>query len=72
MPLLADRPLVDGGPAAYVCRGFVCDRPVTHPDELPLSRRPHPAARERSCLVISQSVLDHHIWPLLHPTEVVA
>ena len=28
-PLLADRPLVDGGPAAYVCRGFVCERPVT-------------------------------------------
>jgi uncharacterized protein YyaL (SSP411 family) len=33
-PLLADRPLVDGRPAAYVCRGFVCDRPVTEPDEL--------------------------------------
>lgn len=33
-PLLADRPLVDGQPAAYVCRGFVCDRPVTDPDEL--------------------------------------
>ncbi|MFC9786377.1 thioredoxin domain-containing protein [Rhodococcus sp. NPDC127528] len=33
-PLLADRPLVDGAPAAYVCRGFVCDRPVTSPDEL--------------------------------------
>ncbi|TSD46080.1 thioredoxin domain-containing protein [Rhodococcus sp. KBS0724] len=28
-PLLADRPLVDGSQAAYVCRGFVCDRPVT-------------------------------------------
>ncbi|MCF7551218.1 thioredoxin domain-containing protein [Pseudonocardia sp. WMMC193] len=34
VPLLADRPLVDGVPAAYVCRGFVCDRPVTSPDEL--------------------------------------
>jgi uncharacterized protein YyaL (SSP411 family) len=34
IPLLADRPLVDGAPAAYVCRGFVCDRPVTTPDEL--------------------------------------
>ena len=34
VPLLADRPLVDGRPAAYVCRGFVCDRPVTTPDEL--------------------------------------
>ena len=29
VPLLADRPLVGGRPAAYVCRGFVCDRPVT-------------------------------------------
>ncbi|MGQ0840831.1 thioredoxin domain-containing protein [Actinokineospora sp.] len=28
-PLLVDRPLVDGKPAAYVCRGYVCDRPVT-------------------------------------------
>jgi uncharacterized protein len=34
VPLLADRPLVDGGAAAYVCRGFVCDRPVTTPEEL--------------------------------------
>jgi hypothetical protein len=34
VPLLADRPLVDGGPAAYVCRGFVCDRPVTTEAEL--------------------------------------
>ncbi len=29
VPLLADRPLVGGGPAAYVCRGMVCDLPVT-------------------------------------------
>ncbi|NYG05863.1 hypothetical protein BJ986_000350 [Phycicoccus badiiscoriae] len=28
-PLLAQRPLVDGHAAAYVCRGFVCDAPVT-------------------------------------------
>ncbi len=34
VPLLAQRPLVDGGPAAYVCRGFVCDRPVTSVDDL--------------------------------------
>src|SRR5699024_10766107 len=33
-PLLADRPLVDGAPAAYVCRGFVCDRPVTDAEAL--------------------------------------
>ena len=29
VPLLADRPLLDGGSTAYVCRGFVCDLPVT-------------------------------------------
>jgi uncharacterized protein YyaL (SSP411 family) len=29
VPLLADRPLVGGRAAAYVCRGFVCDRPST-------------------------------------------
>jgi uncharacterized protein YyaL (SSP411 family) len=34
VPLLADRPLVDGAPAAYVCRGYVCDRPVTSVEEL--------------------------------------
>ncbi|MDI2032854.1 thioredoxin domain-containing protein [Saccharopolyspora sp. TS4A08] len=34
VPLLTDRPLVDGSAAAYVCRGYVCDRPVTSPDDL--------------------------------------
>jgi uncharacterized protein YyaL (SSP411 family) len=34
IPLLAARPLVAGGAAAYVCRGFVCDRPVTTPEQL--------------------------------------
>ncbi|WP_454860840.1 thioredoxin domain-containing protein [Promicromonospora soli] len=34
MPLLAGRPLVDGRAAAYVCRGFVCDRPVTTAEDL--------------------------------------
>ncbi|AVT31429.1 MULTISPECIES: thioredoxin domain-containing protein [unclassified Plantactinospora] len=34
VPLLADRPMIEGGPTAYVCRGFVCDRPVTSPDAL--------------------------------------
>ncbi|QCQ90170.1 thioredoxin domain-containing protein [Rhodococcus sp. SGAir0479] len=33
-PLLADRPQHGGAPTAYVCRGFVCDRPVTDPEEL--------------------------------------
>ena len=28
VPLLADRPLLAGSPAAYVCRGFVCSAPV--------------------------------------------
>jgi len=29
VPLLAERPLVDGRPTAYVCRGMVCELPVT-------------------------------------------
>ncbi|MFZ4186657.1 thioredoxin domain-containing protein [Streptomyces pseudogriseolus] len=33
-PLLADRPLVDGVPAAYVCRNFTCDAPTTDPARL--------------------------------------
>ncbi|MEJ3741927.1 thioredoxin domain-containing protein [Actinomycetes bacterium KLBMP 9797] len=34
VPLLRDRPMIDGRPTAYVCRGFVCDRPVTTTSEL--------------------------------------
>jgi len=34
VPLLADRAEVDGRPAAYICRNFVCQRPVTEPAEL--------------------------------------
>jgi uncharacterized protein len=34
VPLLAGRGLVDGRSAAYVCRNFVCDRPVTDAAEL--------------------------------------
>ena len=34
IPLLAGRPLVAGKPAAYVCRGFVCDLPVSTEEEL--------------------------------------
>jgi uncharacterized protein YyaL (SSP411 family) len=34
VPLLADRPALGGLPTAYVCRGFVCDRPVTDAGEL--------------------------------------
>ncbi|WP_329107466.1 thioredoxin domain-containing protein [Micromonospora sp. NBC_01699] len=41
VPLLADRPLLEGGSTAYVCRGFVCDRPVRTVEDLiaQLSRR---------------------------------
>ncbi|MGC5616554.1 thioredoxin domain-containing protein [Georgenia sp. Z1491] len=34
IPLLAGRGLVGGEPAAYVCRGHVCDRPVSTAAEL--------------------------------------
>jgi uncharacterized protein YyaL (SSP411 family) len=34
VPLLADRGLVDGHAAAYVCRDFVCELPVTEPEAL--------------------------------------
>ncbi|MEX2621766.1 MAG: thioredoxin domain-containing protein [Egibacteraceae bacterium] len=34
VPLLHDRPRVDGRATAYVCRNFACERPVTEPDEL--------------------------------------
>ncbi|MEV0737554.1 thioredoxin domain-containing protein [Streptomyces sp. NPDC050549] len=34
LPLLADRPLVGGEPAAYVCRNFTCDAPTTDPEQL--------------------------------------
>jgi uncharacterized protein YyaL (SSP411 family) len=34
LALLADRPMIDGGPTAYVCRGFVCKLPVTTTDDL--------------------------------------
>ncbi|RKN07616.1 thioredoxin domain-containing protein [Streptomyces radicis] len=33
-PLLAGRPLRDGRPTAYVCRGFVCAAPTNDPAEL--------------------------------------
>jgi uncharacterized protein YyaL (SSP411 family) len=34
IPLLDGRVPVDGRPSAYVCRGFVCERPVTTPETL--------------------------------------
>jgi uncharacterized protein YyaL (SSP411 family) len=33
-PLLADRPQLDGRPAAYVCENFTCQAPVTAPEQL--------------------------------------
>jgi uncharacterized protein len=43
IPLLAGRTLVDGTPAAYVCRNFTCQLPVTTPDALrALLTVPHP------------------------------
>jgi len=38
-PLLEGRPLVEGRAAAYVCRHFACDRPVTSPEELAAALR---------------------------------
>jgi uncharacterized protein YyaL (SSP411 family) len=34
IPLLHDRIAIDGRATAYVCRGFVCDLPVTDPEAL--------------------------------------
>jgi uncharacterized protein YyaL (SSP411 family) len=33
-PLLRGRTLLGGQPAAYLCRGFVCDKPTASPDEM--------------------------------------
>ncbi|WP_407726363.1 thioredoxin domain-containing protein [Rhodococcoides fascians] len=37
--LLTGRPPVDGQETAYVCRGFVCDRPVTSVEDLAVALR---------------------------------
>jgi uncharacterized protein YyaL (SSP411 family) len=34
IPLLEAKALVDGRPAAYVCRNFTCEKPVTTPEAL--------------------------------------
>jgi hypothetical protein len=39
VPLLEGRPLVGGRPTAYVCRGFVCDAPVTETEALEMALR---------------------------------
>ncbi|QIG44320.1 thioredoxin domain-containing protein [Nocardioides anomalus] len=38
VPLLEGRTPVQGRAAAYVCRGFVCERPVTEPEDIARSR----------------------------------
>ena len=43
VPLLRDRSLVDGGAAAYVCQGFVCQRPETSAQVLAQLVQTHPA-----------------------------
>jgi uncharacterized protein YyaL (SSP411 family) len=37
VPLLRDRPMIDGRATAYVCERFVCRTPVTDPKELAAS-----------------------------------
>jgi uncharacterized protein len=44
VPLLHDRPLVDGRPAAYVCEQFVCAAPVIDTTALSAALEPRPAA----------------------------
>ena len=34
IPLLAGRSMIDNRPTAYVCRNYVCERPVVEPEEL--------------------------------------
>ena len=34
LPLLEDRSMIDGKPTAYVCQNYVCQLPVTAPEEL--------------------------------------
>jgi uncharacterized protein len=40
-PMLVGRDLIAGAPAAYVCRGFVCDRPATSLEDLQDQLRHH-------------------------------
>ncbi len=45
VPLLRDRPLVGGAPAAYVCRQFTCEAPVTTAADLKARVGPHFGSR---------------------------
>ncbi|MGQ9522515.1 MAG: thioredoxin domain-containing protein [Anaerolineae bacterium] len=42
VPLLADRPMVQGQATAYLCRGGVCREPVTDPERLGALLSPRP------------------------------
>jgi uncharacterized protein YyaL (SSP411 family) len=44
VPLLRDRPLLQGRPAAYVCEQFVCAAPTAEPAELAAALERRPAA----------------------------
>ena len=33
-PLVAGKTLVNGAPAAYVCRNYACEAPITDPERL--------------------------------------
>jgi uncharacterized protein YyaL (SSP411 family) len=44
VPLLADRPALDGRATAYVCRGFACDAPTTAVEELRAALEVRPGA----------------------------
>jgi uncharacterized protein YyaL (SSP411 family) len=44
VPLLEGRTMVDGRPTVYVCRSFVCDRPVTTVDALTAQLAPSGSA----------------------------
>jgi hypothetical protein len=39
LALLADRPMINDLPTAYVCRRFVCKLPVTSVDDLAIQLR---------------------------------
>jgi len=39
-PMLAGRGLIENAAAAYVCRGFVCERPANNPEDLQAKLRP--------------------------------
>ncbi len=34
LPILADRPMIDGKPTAYLCEDYACKQPTTDPQEL--------------------------------------